>query len=51
MMKGVAEDIKTITSGFLQPCDTLVSSDGPCELLCSYNWINQKKPAICVPGK
>ncbi|KAI1498341.1 hypothetical protein F5X99DRAFT_420649 [Biscogniauxia marginata] len=42
--------VKKIDFPSLKPQATSVSSMPACEFLCSYNWVNCKKPVVTIPG-
>ncbi|KAF7537295.1 hypothetical protein G7054_g3808 [Neopestalotiopsis clavispora] len=52
LVRGTGATISSVSSSSLALSghETLVSSRGGCELLCSYNWINRARPSIYVPG-
>lgn len=48
---GIAVDTLTSASLELSNSEQSISSSGQCDLICSYNWVNKKRPAVYVPGQ
>jgi len=50
MARGTGAKLGMIYASSIQPALAQVSSSSGCELLCSYNWVDQNEATIFVPG-